>query len=153
MDEEVWLPVPGYDGLMASSWGRYQLPPKLVIRGTSKPFFHTKKPTYGTWDPTTNRYVANLTQWQKFVKVHQIVCLAFHGPKPFPEALVMHLDENSRNNRPDNLSWGTQKQNLNAPGFLAHCRGRTGDKNPRVKGIRKRRERHSTPTEEEQHEA
>jgi hypothetical protein len=29
----------------------------------------------------------------------------------------MHVDEDSRNNKPTNLKWGTQKQNLNFPGF------------------------------------
>lgn len=77
-----------------------------------------------------------------------MICLAFRGAKPFPEAVVMHLDENALNNRADNLMWGSQKQNLNAPGFLAHCRGRTGEKNPRVKGMRKLT---STTIEEELH--
>jgi hypothetical protein len=46
----------------------------------------------------------------------------------------MHLDENSKNNRPENLAWGTQKENLNAPGFIEYCKGRTGKNNPYIKG-------------------
>ena len=46
----------------------------------------------------------------------------------------MHLDENARNNKPENLRWGTQKENLNAPGFIAYCKSRTGDNNPYRKG-------------------
>jgi len=45
----------------------------------------------------------------------------------------MHLNENSADNRPENLAWGTQKENLNAPGFIAYCKTRTGDKHPRAK--------------------
>ena len=45
-------------------------------------------------------------------KVHQLVCEAFHGPKPFPDAVVIHRDEDAHNNRPENLLWGTQKENL-----------------------------------------
>lgn len=56
------------------------------------------------------------------MKVHQLVCEAFHGPKPFSRAVVIHKDENSLNNKPSNLTWGTQKENLNCPGFLAYCR-------------------------------
>jgi hypothetical protein len=45
----------------------------------------------------------------------------------------MHIDENSRINRADNLEWGTQKQNLNAPGFLSYasrvCRAKMQGKN------------------------
>jgi hypothetical protein len=50
----------------------------------------------------------------------------------------MHLDENAANNRADNLRWGTQKENLNAPGFLNYCRSRTGDDSPIIKGRRRR---------------
>lgn len=42
----------------------------------------------------------------------------------------MHKDENSRHNAPSNLEWGTQKQNLNAPGFIAKCKSRIGEKGP-----------------------
>ena len=55
-------------------------------------------------------------------------------PRAKDKPCVLHKDENSRNNRPENLMWGTQKENLNAPGFLKYCRGRTGDNNPYVKG-------------------
>lgn len=45
-------------------------------------------------------------------KVHQLVCEAFHGSKPFESAVVIHIDEDAHNNRPENLLWGTQKENL-----------------------------------------
>lgn len=47
----------------------------------------------------------------------------------------MHLNENAADNRPGNLAWGTQKENLNAPGFIAYCKRRTGNDNPHRKGI------------------
>lgn len=70
----------------------------------------------------------------KTYKVHRLVCEAFNGPPPFQGAVCMHLDEDYRNNRPDNLAWGTQKENLNAPGFIAYCRSRTGENSPTAKG-------------------
>jgi hypothetical protein len=66
--------------------------------------------------------------------VHRLVCLAFHGLPPVDKSGSLHKDENALNNRPENLYWGDQKNNLNAPGFLAHCRSRTGDANPYRKG-------------------
>lgn len=66
-------------------------------------------------------------------KVHQLVCEAFHGPKPFPEAVVIHLDENAHNNRPGNLKWGTQKENLNMPKFKAWLRSEARNDNIRRK--------------------
>lgn len=45
--------------------------------------------------------------------VHQIVCLTFHGPRPFEDAVVRHLDDNPANNHPDNLVWGSYQDNAN----------------------------------------
>lgn len=73
------------------------------------------------------------------VKIHRLVCEAFHGPPPFPNAVVIHFNENALDNRPENLRWGTQKENLNMPGFIAYCKSRTGENNPYVKG-KKRKE-------------
>jgi hypothetical protein len=70
----------------------------------------------------------------KNYRVSVLVCEAFHGPKPFPSAVAMHLDEDATNNRADNLRWGTQKENLRMPGLIAYCRSRVGDKNPFRKG-------------------
>lgn len=73
----------------------------------------------------------------KSYKVHRLVCEAFNGPAPFPAAVVMHIDEDYRNNRPENLKWATQRENLNSPGFLSYCRSRTGENSPVIKGRRK----------------
>ncbi len=67
-------------------------------------------------------------------KIHRLVAEAFHGTTPFDGAVVMHVDENAANNRASNLKWGTQKENLNAPGFLKYCRSRTGEDSPGTKG-------------------
>lgn len=72
-------------------------------------------------------YMATSTRKYGNIKIHQAVCEAFHGPKPFEEAVVIHKDECGTNNRADNLKWGSQKENLNAPGFLTYCRGRIGE--------------------------
>jgi hypothetical protein len=71
-------------------------------------------------------------------KVHQLICEAFHGPRPSPKHVVMHLDDNPLNNRADNLKWATQKENLNTPKFLAYCKARTGENSPTFKGRMKR---------------
>lgn len=71
------------------------------------------QPHFGVWSKIDARFIA--VYKGKTYKVHQLVCEAFNGPKPFPGAVVMHLDENAANNRPDNLAWGTQSENLTAP--------------------------------------
>lgn len=44
--------------------------------------------------------------------VHGLVLEAFYGPKPSPLHEARHLDGNRRNNRPDNLAWGTHRENI-----------------------------------------
>ena len=130
---EVWRPVPSEPGVLASSWGRFLLPPRYAPMNNGGFRAYMPKPRFGQVSrgkPTalhsyriamvyrTGEYPAG----QKPRKVHQLVCEAFHGPKPFPDAVVIHLNEDAHDNRPENLKWGTQKENLNAPGFKAFLR-------------------------------
>lgn len=75
---------------------------------------------FGVWSKTDARFIT--VHKGKTYKVARLICEAFNGPPPFPKAVVMHLDENAANNRPSNLQWGTQKENLNADGFLKYRR-------------------------------
>jgi hypothetical protein len=116
-EPEIWRHVPSIPGVMASSWGRVQVLPyeqKMPYGGSRT---RSVAPTYGVWNKLDLRW--QLTFKRKVYKVHQLVCEAFNGPKPFPRAVVMHDDEDSSHNWPTNLIWGTQKQNLNYPGFKA----------------------------------
>jgi len=45
-------------------------------------------------------------------KVHKIVCILRHGPKPSPRHVPMHKDNDKLNNRPSNVRWGTISENL-----------------------------------------
>jgi hypothetical protein len=129
---EIWRSVPSLPGVIASSWGRIMLVP-FIHSGTQGAKQYGGNPIYGQWDG--DRYV---WVWRgKTRKVARLVCEAFHGPPPPDRTVCMHLDENSRNNRPENLAWGTQKENLNAPGFLDYCRGRIGENSPTIKGRKK----------------
>ncbi|MGG7581729.1 NUMOD4 motif-containing HNH endonuclease [Rhizobium sp. Nf11,1] len=46
------------------------------------------------------------------VYLHYLVVRAFHGPKPFNAAVTRHLDGDPLNNSPDNLIWGTHRENM-----------------------------------------
>lgn len=123
---EVWKPVPSLDGVMASSEGRIILPPRHAPLPNGGVRLYIPKPTAGVVSRArkgaAHEYLSYWTRHYGNIKVHQAVCEAFHGPKPFPSAVVIHLDENALNNRPGNLKWGTQKENLNAPGFIEYLR-------------------------------
>ena len=146
-DTEVWKPVPSEPGVLASSWGRVVLPPRYAPLPNGGFRAYMPEPRYGQVSKASKdaahefrlimvrRDEAAARQAPR--KVHQLVCEAFHGPKPFPEAVVLHLDEDAHNNRPENLRWGTQKENLNMPRFREYCRSRVGAASPTVKGRRK----------------
>jgi len=76
------------------------------------------------------------TYRKKNYKIHTLVCEAFHGPAPSDKSVVLHLNEDGTDNKPENLRWGTQKENLNMPKYIAYCKGRTGENSPRAKSMR-----------------
>lgn len=135
-DREVWRSIPSLPDYIASSWGRVMRLPYRgpMPNGGERPYGGV--PWIGAWSEEDQRYV--IVFRGKTYKVAQLICEAFHGPKPFPEAVCMHDDEDSRNNRPENVTWGTQAENLNAPGFIAYCQSRTGENSPVAKARRKR---------------
>ena len=66
--------------------------------------------TFGTKDEKTGYMILS------GIRVHQVVCTAFHGPEPEPHMIVDHIDTNRCNNRPENLRWLTRIENaLNNP--------------------------------------
>lgn len=139
---EVWKPVPSYPGLLASSDGRILLPPGYAPLPNGGYRVYLPVPTLGTETRASKiaKHVYRGMWVRRYgnIKVHRAVCEAFHGPAPFEGAVVMHLDENALNNRPSNLQWGTQKENLNAPGYRAQCSARRAENSPRAIWARKR---------------
>ena len=116
---EIWKPIPSLPEYEASSLGRVRCVPFQMKMPNGGFTTRGGKPTFGGWRKDSNRYC--ITFRGKNYKIARLVCEAFSGP--CPEGYVcMHLDEDSRNNRANNLAWGTQKENLNAPGFVNHCR-------------------------------
>lgn len=117
----IWKPVPSYPGMLASDEGEILLPPRHAPLRNGGYRIYTPKPSRGVQARASvgaqHVYLSYWTRAYGNVKVHRAICEAFHGPAPFDGAVVMHLDENALNNRPDNLKWGTQKENLSAPGF------------------------------------
>lgn len=63
--------------------------------------------------------------------VHKIIAAAFGLPRPSGSHDLRHLDGNKANNRPDNLAWGTQKQN--AEDRSRHGRTARGERNAGAK--------------------
>jgi len=67
--------------------------------------------TYGS--PGRDKYMRiNLIKGKSCVMVHRIICTACHGEPPTDKHVVNHKDCNRQNNKPENLEWVTQRQNI-----------------------------------------
>lgn len=136
---EEWRVVPSMPEILASSWGRIMRKPFMAGAKDGRGLrWYRPKPTYGV-TRSAKKGAAHTYRGYRYrttgnVKVHRLVCEAFHGPAPEGKNVVIHINENPHDNRPQNLKWGTQKENLNAPGFKAWQRTRTGENHPGYKG-------------------
>ena len=135
MTNEVWKIIPSLPSCAASSLGRIKVLPYTAPLPNGGERTYGGLPRFGDWDG--DRYI--WTHRRRSYKVARLVCEAFNGHATTDRNVCMHMDENARNNKPGNLMWGTQKLNLNFPGFLKHCQSRTGSDNPFSKGRRKQR--------------
>lgn len=115
MTDEEWRPVVGYEGLYevsslgqvrsldrwVSHWrgGRSRLPGSVMKPDLSNPRGY-------------ERYTLSRSGMTRRFSLHRLVCEAFHGPAPEGKPLACHWDGNPRNNRADNLYWGSQADNM-----------------------------------------
>lgn len=72
-----------------------------------KPNVYDNKWTFGTKNESTGYMM-----FTSAIRVHQVVCTAFHGPAPDADMVVDHIDTNRCNNRPENLRWVTRLDNV-----------------------------------------
>ena len=96
---EIWKDMVGYSNYQASNWGRIRSKRGRILK---------------TRDDGRGYRRINLIGDKKghtTVRVHRLVCEAFHGPCP-DGMEVLHADDMKTNNHASNLSWGTRQQNI-----------------------------------------
>lgn len=108
---ENWLPVVGHEGYYeVSDQGRVRGVERVV--GTRSPRVVPSRillpsPNFdGHLVVSLSRYGRSSTR-----RVHTLVATAFHGLRPFPKAVIRHLNGVETDNRPENLRWGTTTDN------------------------------------------
>jgi hypothetical protein len=107
---EEWRPVPHYPRHEASNQGR--------IRTIDHMRWHNRahRPVlykgHVLAQHMSNKGHLYVTVHGKHKWVHVLVGLAWIGPKPFPDAKILHWDDDPLNNWTDNLRWGTQSENM-----------------------------------------
>lgn len=108
---EQWRPIPGYPDYAASDCGR--------IKSVGRWMSHHRWGTQMWWKEKILRpararggYLFVVVGKKRNRFVHSLVCLAWHGPRPFAKAKALHWDDIRTHNAATNLRWGTQSQNV-----------------------------------------
>lgn len=134
---EIWKPVAGYEGRYeVSNLGAVRSCPITVCRPGVTPFIHplSGRVLKQTTVPRGYKQVmmhTGVPSERRNVRVHRLVCEAFHGP-PHAEAFhVLHGDGNPGNNSADNLRWGTHDENLKDA--VMHGSIGKGERHPRAR--------------------
>ncbi len=98
--EEEWKVIKDFPKYMVSNLGR------VINKFTDKEPYMSDN--HNHWEITFR-----VDKKVYYRRVHLLVMEAFGPPKPGPEYMCRHLDGNTKNNRIDNLCWGTHKENIN----------------------------------------
>ena len=104
---ETWKPIPGYTGYEASDRGRIRS--HRLWRGSTGPRI-LKSLDDGRGYPAV--FPTPDDGKRRIRPIHQLMMLAFAGPRP--EGMeARHLNDIKTDNRwPENLAWGTHRENL-----------------------------------------
>lgn len=113
LKEELWKAIPGYDNYIASTWGRIMVLPVLGNSLTGSKF--TDGRSGRILKPRANlmgyyQVALRVNGKPKYMYVHRLVAMAFLKSRRGCD-IVMHKDDNPKNNCPQNLMWGTHYQN------------------------------------------
>ena len=127
----AWQPVLGWEGFYEVSYKgelrsvdrrvTYSNGSERIVHGQPKKIHHDR---YGYARASLCRPGHSVT-----AQMHVLVCEAFHGPRPSPEAEVCHANDNRSDNRAENLSWGTRQSNA---AEMAERNRVKGEKHPRA---------------------
>ena len=113
LEGEVWKDVVGWKNYLVSSYGR--IVSKFYTYNHDGTIYHKNasimKPTHNGGKPGyLTVLLSEGKDIRKRVSVHRIVATTFI-PNPNNLPVINHKDENSLNNRVDNLEWCTQSYN------------------------------------------
>ncbi len=105
---ETWLPVTGYEGLYEAGPGMVRSLDRMDAAGR---FVRGRVLRPGVLQSGYHLLVLCKDGVRQSIKEHRVIAEAFHGP--CPEGMeVCHRDGTKSNNHPDNLYYGTKRQNF-----------------------------------------
>jgi hypothetical protein len=109
--KETWRSIPGFNGYDVSSIGRIR---SWKVKGSNTARLAQCPWLLKTPQAATGYLMVCLSFTdgrQRSYPVHRLVALAFVGI-PKPGEVCRHLNDNKLDNRPCNLAWGTQRENV-----------------------------------------
>lgn len=119
---EEWRPIPSAPAYEVSSLGRVRRATGGGSRAKIGRILKVRTDRHG-YVRTNLQVIPGGPPFARLI--HQLVCEAFHGPKPSPTHEVAHNDGDRTNNRIENLRWATPAEN-------SADRLRHGRKRPRL---------------------
>jgi hypothetical protein len=112
----MWHSIPGYPNIEVSDELEFRSLAKEIVYARKDGLVicvHRKQKNLKIIWPAGLRYphVAGGGA-RRQIRVHILVCLAFHGLPPKGREFALHRDGKIANYKPWNLYWGNQKQNM-----------------------------------------
>lgn len=124
MKTESWRQVPNFDGYQVSSLGNVRSVDRVVAERGGRKRLHKSRPIKSRLVKGYPQVTLSVSGKPHFKYVHQLVCEAFNGARTGRD--TRHLDGNPLNNTPENLAWGSPKENYAdrvRHGTVAHTLG------------------------------
>lgn len=126
---EIWKAIPGWEGLyeVCAASQEVRSVDRFVRAGPDR--WRLAKGKILSPVLANNGYMVlglRRNGAHKLRYLHAIICEAAHGPRPSSRHVVRHLNGNCIDNQPDNLAWGTQKEN--SADMLRHGTRTRGEK-------------------------
>ena len=117
MEQEVWRPIKGYEGLYeVSNLGRIKSLPRkqVILNGKERTYYDRGEFIFNTNGQESRYLIVTLHKngTRRSLQIHRLVAQAFL-PNPNNLPCVNHKDENTFNNAASNLEWCTHAYNLN----------------------------------------
>lgn len=111
-ESETWREIPGWEGYYeASDHGSVRSVERIVEHANGPITVAPRVLRPSPHDSGHLRVCLSRDRKSSTHYVHTLVLEAFHGPKPFEDAICRHLNGIETDNRPVNLRWGTYGEN------------------------------------------